>query len=41
MAAELERALVREESVAARGLMAALERQLALVLAGVTHLEEP
>ena len=39
-AAELERALVREEPAAARGLMADLAKGLALVLAGVTHLEE-
>ena len=40
-AAELERALVREEPAAARSLMADLAKGLALVLAGVTHLEEP
>jgi len=40
MAVELERAFVREEPAAARVLLADLEQQLALVLAGVTHLEE-
>jgi PAS domain S-box-containing protein len=39
-AVELERAFVREEPAAARGLMADLEQQLALVLASVTSLEQ-